>query len=342
MFWRAGRLVWLRIVIVLALLLGANILSPAAPVQASAIPSFSILSVTAGVSVTIQTANFPPNQDFTVRMGKYGTYGIGGIVVATTNSGEGGSFKVTYQIPDSLKTEEKIAIRMDGKLGYYSFNWFVNSGSGNPVVPPSGYTGIPTITILSVIKDDKVTIRTNNYPASQTFTVRMGKYGTLGIGGEVVGTTDSGKGGVFDVTYTIPASLKGQDRIAIRLDSPAGYFSYNWFWNASTDGSTTPPATGYTGIPTFSITAVVRDNTVTIQTKNYPPNQTFTVRMGKYGTLGIGGVVVTETKSGQAGGSFMAVYTIPASLHGLDRIAIRMDSPEGYYSYNWFWNNTYP
>ncbi len=38
----------------------------------------------------------------------------------------------------------------------------------------------------------------------------------------------------------------------------------------------------------------------------------------------------------------MAVYTIPASLHGLDRIAIRMDSPEGYYSYNWFWNNTYP
>ena len=52
MFWRAGHLVWLRIVIVLALLLGANILSPAAQVQASAIPSFSILSVTAGVSVT--------------------------------------------------------------------------------------------------------------------------------------------------------------------------------------------------------------------------------------------------------------------------------------------------
>lgn len=318
------------------------IIQPAPVVQAGSIPTFNITSVTAGVSVTIKTANFPPNMDFTVRMGKYGTYGIGGIIVTVTNSGVGGTFTVTYQIPDSLKTEEKIAIRMDGKLGYYSYNWFNNIEGGTTPAPPSGYTGIPTFSILSVVKDDKVTIRTNNYPANQTFTVKMGKYGTKGIGGVVVGTTESGKGGIFDVTYTIPASLKGLDRIAIRLDSPDGYYSYNWFWNNTTGEATPPPHDGYTGIPTFTISGVVKDNKVTILTKNFPPNQTFTVRMGKYGTLAIGGIIVGETKSGMSGGAFMAEYIIPLSLQGLSRIAIRMDSPDGYYSYNWFWNNTTP
>jgi hypothetical protein len=84
---------------------------------------------------------------------------------------------------------------------------------------------------LSVVADDQVTIRTHNFPANQTFPVRMGKYGTKGIGGIVVGSSDSGKGGVLEFTYTIPAELKGQSRIAIRMDSPAGFYAFNWFWN---------------------------------------------------------------------------------------------------------------
>jgi hypothetical protein len=42
-------------------------------------------------------------------------------------------------------------------------------------------------------------------------------------------------------------------------------------------------------------------------------------------------------------GTFTATYTIPAGLYGLDRIAIRLQSPSsGYYSYNWFWNSDHP
>jgi len=51
----------------------------------------------------------------------------------------------------------------------------------------------------------------------------MGAYGTKAIDGEVVGTTNSGSGGSFDATYTIPDSLKGSARIAIRMDSPSGF-----------------------------------------------------------------------------------------------------------------------
>ena len=51
------------------------------------IPTFVVVSVIPGVKVTIRTANFPANKDFTVTMGKNHTLGVGGIVVATTNSG---------------------------------------------------------------------------------------------------------------------------------------------------------------------------------------------------------------------------------------------------------------
>ena len=322
--------------LLLAIVLITALFTPApGTAQAYAIPTFSIIKVVKDTSVTIRTQNFPASQLFTVRMGAYGTLGIGGVVVATTNSGAGGTFEETYSIPDSLKGSYRIAIRMDSASGYYSYNWFVNDKGA---APSTGYTGIPTFSIKAVDTDKTVTIRTKNFPANQTFTVRMGAYGTLGLGGVVVATTNSGAGGVFEETYTIPDSLKGRQRIAIRMDSPAGYYSYNWFWNNSTSGST-DGGTGYTGIPTFSIKAVDEDNTVTIRTNNFPANQTFTVRMGAYGTLGIGGVVVATTNS-SAGGTFEETYNIPDSLKGRQRIAIRMDSASGYYSYNWFWNNT--
>jgi hypothetical protein len=62
----------------------------------------------------------------------------------------------------------------------------------------------------------------------------MGRYGTKGIGGIEVAATESGSGGSFTATYQIPYALRGHDRIAIRLQSAAGYYSYNWFYNNST------------------------------------------------------------------------------------------------------------
>ncbi len=314
------------------------------PVQAggptTAIPTFSILTVVPNQTVTIQTANFPPNQTFTVRMGDYGTYGIGGYVVGSLSSGTGGTLQATFSIPSQLKDKAMIAIRADGNLGYYAFNWFYNNNVAMPSQP--GYSGYPTFNILSVVRDEKVTIKTYNLPPNQTFTVRMGAYGSYAKGGPVIGTFDSGSGGTQEQTYTIPDGVKGGYQIAIRMDSNLGYYAFNWFYNQTTDGSMpiTPP-TGYLGYPTFSVLAVVRDATVTIQTKNLPPNQTFTVRMAGYGTYGLGGPVVATFESG-AGGAQQQTYTIPDGFKGSDRIAIRMDSNLGYYAYNWFYNQTTP
>jgi hypothetical protein len=207
----------------------------------------------------------------------------------------------------------------------------------------------PYINIVSVVADQTVTISAHNFPAHDTFRVTMGYYGSCGIGGVVVGFTDTGSGGSFTATYNIPSTLAGQQRIAIRLQSPtSGYYAYNWFFNNSTGSSATPTPTptpstpGYSGYPYFFITAVVRDQTVTINAHNFPPDDTFTVMMGAYGTYGIGGTVVGTTSTG-SGGAFSATYTIPANLAGSYRIAIRLSSPtSGYYAYNWFYNNTTP
>jgi hypothetical protein len=222
---------------------------------------------------------------------------------------------------------------------------------GSTVVTP-GYSSynIPVFFIIGVNQNSDVTIQTFNFPANQDFTVRMNYYGTLGIGGTIVAYTNSGAGGSFTATYNIPDWLKGQNRIAIRMDSPQGYYSYNWFYNNTAIATPLAPYSGtgvyptvvpgttyYSGIPTFSISSVVKDNSVTIQGINFPPNQNFSVKMNYFGTLGIGGTEVAVTNSG-AGGSFSATYTIPDWLKGQSQIAIRMDSPQGYYAYNWFYN----
>jgi hypothetical protein len=199
----------------------------------------------------------------------------------------------------------------------------------------------PYFNILEVIKDQTVTIQVFNFPANDNFRVTMGAYGSYGIGGVVVGFTDSGNGGSFTATYTMPSTLAGYERIAIRLQSPtSGYFAYNWFWNNPATPPVTTPIPGYSGIPTFSIKSVIMDQSVTILTKNFPPNDTFKVTMGKYGTLGIGGVVVDNTNSGD-GGAFEVTYAIPSGLMDLNKIAIRLESTtSGYFAYNWFFNTT--
>jgi hypothetical protein len=328
--------------------------------SAASIPTFTIVSVVSDQTVTIRTHNFPANQTFTARMGPMGTRGIGGTVVGTVDSGTGGVFEATFDIPAGLRSSHQIAIRLDSPAGFFAFNWFYNTTTvpvppGTPAPTPlPPFRGIPTFSIVEVERDQTVTIRTHNFPVNQTFTARMGPMGTRGIGGTVVGTVDSGDGGVFEATFSIPEGLRSSHRVAIRMDSPAGFFAYNWFFNTTTvatpvlpaptpaPGTPVPtPAPPFVGIPTFSIVGVQRDQTVTIRTNNFPANQSFTARMGPMGTRGIGGTVVGTVDSG-TGGVFDTTFDIPAGLRSARQIAIRLDSPAGFFAYNWFFNTTYP
>ncbi|MGQ0602998.1 MAG: LysM peptidoglycan-binding domain-containing protein [Anaerolineales bacterium] len=97
-----------------------------------------------------------------------------------------------------------------------------------------GYICCPSFRIVSVVRDTSVTIETKNFPAGLKFDVRMAARGAQAVGGTIAGTQDSGTGGVFRATYTIPAGLKGLGQIAIRLEHPTtGYNAFNWFWNST-------------------------------------------------------------------------------------------------------------
>jgi hypothetical protein len=205
---------------------------------------------------------------------------------------------------------------------------------------------IPTFDIISVVEDDTVTIETHNFPADTDFTVRMGLLGTRGVDGIQVATTNSGKGGSFQVIYKIPNDLKGLEYIAIRMDGTNGYYSYNWFSNSSNDAVVQPSSTPAAGdgkkkdvIPTITIVGVEKDARVIIRTHDFPANLDFTVRMGKIGTQGVNGTAVTTINSG-SGGVFEATFNIPEDLFGSPQIAIRLETPNGFYAYNWFNNYT--
>ena len=206
---------------------------------------------------------------------------------------------------------------------------------------------IPTFTITAVVRDTTVTIYTYNFPKNDNFDVLMNYMGTQGKNGIKVSTLASGGGGSFSATFPIPTDLKGLPKIAIRLQSNtgSGYYSYNWFFNNSTSGSSDNGSSGngngYSGIPTFSITSVVRNTSVTILTNNFPKNDKFDVLMNTMGTQGINGIMVGTMNSGD-GGAFSATFTIPTELKGLNQISIRLQSNTGtgYYAYNWFYNNT--
>jgi LysM repeat protein len=213
--------------------------TPLPPAPPSRIPTFSIVEVDEGEDVTIRTANFPANDTFRVRMGKIGTQGIGGKVVDTINSGQGGTFTANFRIPGDLRNDARIAIRLESTTGsgYFAYNWFYNDTTGTGGQPPSTpvYRGIPTFNITAVVRNQTVTILTNNFPANQDFVVRMDVRGNRALGGIVVTTFNSGSGGAFSKTFDIPAALQGVPQIAVRTDSTTTpYHSYNWFYNNST------------------------------------------------------------------------------------------------------------
>ena len=321
-------------------------------VKYSGIPTFSIKEVAAGKSVTIITDNFPADQEFTVLMGQYGTKAVKGIEVAKTKSEKGGAIEVTYQIPADLAKDARIAIRADSADGtYYSYNWFYNADwpvketavtpAATETAPAAGteeisvYNGVPIFSIVKVTPGNSVTISTGNLPADVTFTVLMGAYGTKGIDGKEAGTLESGKGEPQEKTFSIPADLAKEDVIAIRLVSESDYYAYNWFYN-----TLYPVAeTEYTGVPTFTISKVVKGKTVSVLTDNFPPDLAFTVYMGKYGTYAIDGKEIDKVEAGK-GGALELTFDIPTDFAESNAVAIRMVSADGTYNaYNWFFNN---
>lgn len=200
--------------------------------------------------------------------------------------------------------------------------------------------------VIRVREDRDATIQANSFPHDSTFQVEM-RYD----GGQWVYSDQLNNGGSFKATVPIPHQLRGYSPLTIRVtEYPDAVTDLETFPNYSFNESTYrykayakyefPPKYKYEGIPKIEIKNVHAGETVTFQTVNYPPDLVFNVYMGEMGTKGKGGYFAGDFYSGP-GGEFLVTVEIPYQLEHEDRIAIRTESTEkGYYSYNWFDNET--
>ncbi|MCC6957408.1 MAG: LysM peptidoglycan-binding domain-containing protein [Anaerolineales bacterium] len=219
---------------------------------------------------------------------------------------------------------------------------------------PVNYQAVGTgwgFAIASVTQNSSVTIRTNNFPSNVLFKAKMGRRSGSGYEWVDLPDIDSGRGGRFEAAFTIPSQFHGTSQLVVRLiqnKKNGKTFTHDqWFSNVTSSSGTGGRGVNYYPynyyyhgtIPTIWIVSVVRNSSVTIRTANFPPNTDFQVLMGPMGARGFG-YHVTTFNSG-AGGAMTLTFSIPPQLFGSQQISIRTQNNwSGYFSYNWFYNNT--
>lgn len=226
---------------------------------------------------------------------------------------------------------------------------------GYPPPYPGGY--IPgnlrtwSFQVVDVVPNATVTIRTYNAPSNIRLNVRVG----VAVGNKynwvVLGDLDTADGGTQTYILNIPASFNNAAQLKLRVSqykrNGRTFQQDQLVWYNRVGGASGGIPVNYnpgwwpyySTIPTIWIANVARDNSVTIQASNFPAGLTFDVFMGPMGTYGHGYHVGTLNSG--AGGALSATFPIPPQLYGLGQISIRTQNAwSGYYSYNWFYNNT--
>jgi hypothetical protein len=233
-----------------------------------------------------------------------------------------------------------------GRNVYYPpYNNTYYNGYGN-------YGDSWSFSIAGVSHNTSATIRTYNFPSNVLFKARIGRRSGGGYEWKDLPDIDSDRGGSFEAVLNIPTEFQGTNQLVVRLiqqkkngkvfhhDQWLNNIAGGYYGGTGGRGVNYYPYNYYYGtIPTIWISSVVRNSSVTIQTANFPANTDFQVLMGPMGTRGYG-YHVTTFNSG-AGGTMSLTFPIPPQLYGSHQISIRTQNLwSGYFSYNWFYNNT--
>jgi len=90
-------------------------------------PTFDILSVVSGSSVTLQTRYFPPDERFAVFMKDGASHIKTWYEVAGIETGEGNVLNMTFNIPSEIRYKDWIAIKFYNiNTGFITYNLFEN------------------------------------------------------------------------------------------------------------------------------------------------------------------------------------------------------------------------
>ena len=191
--------------------------APALTCDYTQIPTVSIDAVTQNKSVTFTTANFPANSTFSVSMGVY----------------------VSSWTPDPMPAPGPHSGPHSGpkpgpKPGDKPQG---TAGSQYPAEKPQLSSDLPYLYPVSPSSSAPV-------PGFKDIDAAPAKPGpkphgtvTTSFSGIEVGTFNTGDGSPQTLTFEIPESLAWASPIALWINDlgPCGFYSYNYFWNATTN-----------------------------------------------------------------------------------------------------------
>lgn len=213
----------------------------AAPASTTAKPSIAIVAVVKNQQIILSATNFPANVDFYLRVGPYSSFFTNYKVVMNFNSGSGGSFKLTVNLPDIVKDVDLVTVRVDSmgvQPSVFAYNAFHNKNQGtipsNPTPTPAPTTVKPFVAVTAVEKNTRITFSATNLPANTNFSVRIGPYYNFSSVQQTVLTFNSGSGGSLIFNVDLPAIVKDVSLVTILLESTSGsphIVTYNAFYN---------------------------------------------------------------------------------------------------------------
>lgn len=326
-------------------------------------PEFAMHDVNPNKTFSINVTGFEGDTPYYVYLGT-NDENFEGSLVGKIPAEENYTFSKTFMIPSWLWYKPELKVVLEGQFTEHSgATAFTNVDDWEVLTPYGEYTTFwinsalaakaqagktPFTSIVNVVKDTEVTVQAFNFPADTDFHVTMGRLGTEGIGGFIVGSENSGETGDFYATFEIPGQLQGEQYIAIRFQSKtSGHFAYDFFPNLDgynfANNNITVAGSGDWVLPigTYPNTVInssVLNTSVTVSGFNFTKNDTYNVYMGAYGTAGVGGILVGTVNAGNLG-TFTETFTIPPAMFDASQIAIRFESQNTiYYAYD-FWLN---
>ena len=227
------------VVVILSALFAGSVLPVSA---ADSLITITVDSVTPGGDVQLTFDNLPSNQTFMVEMAAGGSLGAGP-VVATFDTGSGGTLTGTFEILADVRTESSIAVRIDNGAGLSAFTTFDNTAaftaasantpatSSTAVIPVTGASAAPLIStgaihLVHVEQGGWVQVVIDNLPADTTFTVSIGLAGSQGIDGYVVAGLESDPDNVTTAisTFEIPQPLTGETSLDLRVEGTGALY----------------------------------------------------------------------------------------------------------------------
>jgi hypothetical protein len=191
----------------------------------SSLPAVTVVDLQSGKRVRLQFANLPANVEFAVRLGASGAAAAGASAVAHITSPDGSPVVFWIEISPELASSSRIDVRIDSAAGLSATTSFDNLAvalaAPTATATTTTFVANPVITVLHVQKGGIVIAAVSGLPANTNYSVTVGKAGTQGVDGYVIAHLYSGSiAGVSLVgTYEIPASLRNEATLDLRLDA---------------------------------------------------------------------------------------------------------------------------